>query len=538
MKNKLIILMFLSVSVLIGCQDDEYEPPTDLTDVGFYLSTGQASELNVGLQNFISFSDLSYGTVEHTWSLESTGLTFLKGPIKRQDSILDDFIIEPRASVSGEKTVHVYFQEAGIKEVRLYNTFKDSVTFRGNNGVEDYFLGSERVGDAWVIDTTFAVKVWDTISPIIKVSQNEVVLDHESNDTIYVEAGDKLEFVDLTTQGEPTGRNWFIRRILKEGVPPSDSDLVASSSDSVANIVFKKLGNFYGGVNVVRSAQNIPGGSARYIMTSPIKVIPSSQPFIVAGNVVELEDQTIQVPFNGEFAPFVGQESYFNVNVNGTDFQIASVDLNPADATLLQIKLVEPIYRPDVILVSYDGNGTLESTDTRSPVAFTDLPVVMHDINMLPAGVAGFEDAGASWGPFTPAWGANQGEYEFTTERAFKGNYSMKLTMEDGKRCAMSSPLGTDAVAFQAGTRYVMRFRMYLESSTVLPNSVSWWRLQEWSQLWVDPNQTKGEWVTIEQEFTSGGVLSQLYFRILPNGASDYVAYFDEFYVNDVEERP
>ncbi|WP_158293175.1 carbohydrate binding domain-containing protein [Tamlana fucoidanivorans] len=540
MKNKLILLMFLVVGALIGCQDDDYEPPTDLTDVGFYLSTGQAKELNIALNNFISFSDLSYGTTSHEWQLKSTGLTFLKGPIKRQDSILENFIIEPREQVSNAKTVHVYFQEAGMKEVRLYNTFKDSVTFRGNNGVEDYFVGSERINGQWVIDTTFSVKVWDTIAPVIKVRQNGLEIDHTSTDTIYVEAGDFLEFEDLTTQGEPTGRNWFVRYMPKEGVPSTPEDVVAGSSEQVANIIFKKLGVFQAGVNVVRSGQNIPGGSARYIITSPIKVIPSSKPFVVSGDVIELEDETIQVPFNGEFAPFVGQEPYFKVTVNGTDFSIASVELHPTDATLLQIKLNDPIYRPDVITVSYDGNGTLESTDTRKPVAFTDLPVIMHDVNMLPPAIASFEDGGNRWGPFTPAWGENQGDYEFTTDKAFKGDYSMKLTMEDGKRCAMRSMLNTDAITFEAGKKYVMRFSMYLESSTNLPSEISLWRLQEWANFWVNPDQVRGQWVTVEKEFTSTGVLSQLYFRILPNGAgnSDYVAYFDNFYINDVEERP
>ncbi|WP_298536351.1 hypothetical protein [uncultured Algibacter sp.] len=541
MKNKLIYMMFLAVSVLIGCQDDDYEPPTDLTDIGFYLSTGQSRDLNVALQNYISFSDLSFGTVEHTWTLESTGLSFLKGPISRHDSILDDFIIEPRATISSEKTVHVYFQEAGMKEVRLYNTFNDSVTFRGNNGVEDYFLGSERVGDKWVIDTTFTVKVFDSLVPIIEVRQNEMVLDHESTDTIYVEAGDFLEFVDLSTQGEPTERNWVITRTPKEGVPPPvELEVVATSPDSLAQIVLKKLGVFNGQINLIRGGQFIPGGFKTYVMPAPIKVIPSSQPFVLTGDIVELEDETIIVPFNGEFAPFVGQEEFFTVKVNDVEFSIAEVSLNPNDATLLNIKMQDPIYRSDVITVSYDGNGSLESTDTRSPEAFEDAPVIMHDVNMLPPNIASFEDGGNAWGPFTPEWGANQGDIEFTTDIALDGDYSMKLTMEEGKRCAVTAPLGSDAITFEDGKTYVMRFSMFLESSTINPSEISLWRLQEWSQLWVSPNQAVGEWVTLELEFTSVAVLSELYFRILPNGAgtSDYVAYFDNFYVNDVETRP
>lgn len=99
---------------------------------------------------------------------------------------------------------------------------------------------------------------------------------------------------------------------------------------------------------------------------------------------MEFEDDTIQVPFNGEFAPFVGQEKFFAVKVNGKPFAIKSVTINAKDATLLNIKLVEPSYRSDVISISLLPGSPLTSTDERVPQVFTEVPVGMHNVNLLP----------------------------------------------------------------------------------------------------------------------------------------------------------
>lgn len=350
--------------LFIAC-DDEYEPPFELSDVGFYTSKGTLGDLQLNLDDYMSFSDLSQGAVSHSWTIENSDV-FLEGPIDRTDTILERFIIEPRSNVSFEKTVHVLFQTSGMKKVRLRNTFNEMVTFKGNRNGEDYEMPAvKNGGEVYVIDTTFMVKVYPKLVPVVKVSNQGQVVNHEANDTIYVEAGNSLEFTDLSTIGEPTGRNWNITRALAPGEEVAENPpVISSSGDSVANITFNRLGSFRANVNISRSGQNIPSDFASYSINAPIRVIPSSQPFELTGEVKELEDETIQVPYNGEFAPFGGQEEFFTVMVNGVEFDIASVTINANDGTKLDIKLVDPIYRPDVITVSYSG-GAIESADTR-----------------------------------------------------------------------------------------------------------------------------------------------------------------------------
>lgn len=539
MKNNIKILTLLLFGFLIGCTDDSYDAPNTFSDVGFYTSQGQAPTLQVNIYDFITFSDLSQGTVDHEWTINPANF-FLKGPIHRKDSILEKFITNPGASKSTENTINVLFYESGLQEVNLYNTFKDSVAFRGYQDGEPYFMSSEKVGDKWVIDTTFVVKVYDTIITEIDVKQFDVSVDYKSTDTIYVEAGDNLEFIDNTTIGEPTGRFWFVKNTLPDG--SIGNETVASSSNQTAQIVFKKLGKFTAGITASRTGQNIPADYDQYIIPAPIKVIPSSKPFIQLGNITELEDETIKVPFNGEFLPFLNQEEFFKVTVNGIEFPVAEVKRNADDLTILELTLEDPIYRPDVILVSLLEGSALQSTDTRKPVPFVDAPVMMHNVNLLPAGIAGIEDGGNqgkdSW---KTRWNNNGGLVEFTTDKAASGDWSMKLTMPAGAANIMADAQLANPLVLDPNKTYLIEYKVYVESSTVLPNESGLWFLPNWGyQMWKGFDYPQGEWKTQTAEYKGGTAFTILWLRVLPNAdkTSDLVAYYDDFYMVEKEVRP
>ena len=402
MKNKFIIA-FAFLAVLIGCQDDEYDAPNSFSDFGFYTGLGQQSDtLELNISDYLSFADLSQGYIEHNWSINK-GNNFLEGPISSKDSIFDKFIIYDGDTITEDKTVHVLFNNPGYQKVRLRNVFKDSVAFRGNKfdsnlGVRvDYTKPAVKEGDFWVLDTTIVVKVYDKIVPEIEVKQFGATVNHTTTDTIYVEAGDKLQFIDKTTIGEPNGRFWSIRKTLAPGAVAQASDVVASSSQQTADIIFKKLGNFTASITANRTGQTTPGASTKYVLTSPIKVIPSSQPFVLTGTISEQEDETIRIPFNGEFIDFADKISFFEVKVNDVLFPIASVSVDPTDATFLNIKLVDPIYQNDVIKVTLLPGSGITSTDTRIPVTFTDAVVkTFSETYLLSIGTFN-NDLGVDW---------------------------------------------------------------------------------------------------------------------------------------------
>ncbi|PKA99692.1 hypothetical protein B0O79_3411 [Flavobacteriaceae bacterium MAR_2009_75] len=536
--KKIIKLSIALFSVLFMACDDEYEPPFELSDVGFYTSKGTLDELKLNLDDYMSFSDLSQGAVSHSWTIEATD-AYLEGPIDRNDSLLERFIIEPRTPVSHEKTVHVLFQSAGTKKVRLLNTFNEMVVFKGNKNDEDYEMAAIKKGDVYVIDTTFMVKVYPKLVPAIKVSKQGQTMNHEANDTIYVEAGNSLEFTDLSTIGEPTGRTWNIIRAFAPDEEIAENPVIASSGDSVANLTFNRLGSFRASVNISRSGQNIPGAFANYTVNAPIRVIPSSQPFELTGEIMELEDETIQVSYNGEFAPFGGQEEFFTVIVNGVEFEIASVTVNSNDGTKLDIKLVDPIYRPDMITVSYSG-GSIESADTREALPFTDVPVIMSSVNLIPADIAGLENGADSWG----AYWSNAGTVSYSTEQAASGEYSLKLQITAGQDNAEATAMFANPVIFEEGKTYIVSYDMYIAPGAVGANgaaSTGLFLLQNWGfQFWNNFAHPLGEWKTHTVEYQSTTPLSQFYLRILPNAekTTDMTVYYDNFSIIVKEERP
>jgi len=529
MKLKVIVTMLLAAGLYMSCTRDLEVSEAEFSDFGVITSEFRSDAFTSGINNFVTFNDISINAVEHTWTIEE-GSFFIEGPLDRNDTILKLNIIEGAGLVSTEKTVNVLFTEGGLKTVNLRNAFRDSVSFRTSLGD----IPSRREGDLFVIDTTFVVDVYDTIVPVIDIRQNGISVPFaDSLDVIEIEAGDFLEFVDLSTKDRVTDRAW---RVEENGV----------ATDSIGVFVFKKLGDFKAVADLTRQGANIPFSFARYEIPATFRVIPSTKPFELAGEVIELEDQTILVPFNGEFAPFGGQEDFFSATLNNDPsgmarpLAIASVGINAEDATILEIKFSEPIFRSDDITVSYNGSGTLQSTDTRSPVAFTDVPVTMFSESAVPEELQDIYDfegllAEEAWS----ARGDNVGgSFSLSTERASSGTSSLKIEGD-----------GSGTVRFICGTpieglpdgEYTIAFDMFIETDNGGFNAI-WPTIgnpffQQWRDLRAGQGIPRGEWFTVvSTNPVNGGTLAEIAVRI--EGGANGVAFIDNWRLLEVETRP
>lgn len=521
MKKYIIIILLLSV-VYVGCEkDDSFDAPNSFSDVGWYFSDTEGN-LAVSIDNYITFSDLSQGVLSHEWTIDE-GSYYLKHPIQRKDSVFDDKIIG--TGTTTDKTVSVLFKKSGLQNVRLNNSFKDSVTFRGviNDGKDRVFIPSKEIDGKWVIDTTFVVDVYAKIVSKVRIEQDGIVLNHESpTDTIFVEAGASVQLFDDSTVGRTDNWVWTIG--------------TEKNNDQNATMVLKKLGVFNGSLAMSRRGQGVPGDYEFYKIPAPFKVIPSSQPFVVIPeDIKELEDQTIQIPYNGEFAPFTNHESFFTVNVNGTPFSIASVEINEDDATILEIKLDDTIYRSDSITVTYDGNGTFESTDTRTPQAFTDLNVSMFQHEAVKFD---FEDGGANW----TAHAINLATTTISpsTEQAASGSYSLKVDATASGNWSAFENL-TDQYSLKAGVKYQYEYKIYKLPGAVINMNGPWitqggqTKMQFWNNVVKDaPENT---WVTVNPNgtFTTPADGNDFEIYIRHNGKG--VLYFDDIRVMEVDQR-
>lgn len=513
MKLKNIFLLTVAlIAVFTACQDDDYEMPNDLSAVAWYTSNFRSAEFQVNVNDFISFSDLSQNALSHNWTIPE-GSYFLQGPISQNDSILDGFIIPNAGQETTDETIHVLFTKGGLQPVRLYNTFKEKVTFYGNDTID-----AKQEGDVWVIDTTFMVDVFDTIVPEILIRQAGVQVPL-GPDTIYVEAGGTLEFVDITSIGRPNTRFWNVAG--------------TTSTDSVATILFKKLGVFSARFTSSRTGENIPTDQEQILIPNPIKVIPSSKPWELFGAIKAIDSENIRVVVSGEAAPFTGKEGDFTVHVanNGfnQDITVQSATVNMQDATIIELKLSERIYVNDTVTVSYVGN-TITSVDERKLNAFTDESIVMYDANLFDSGIYGFETGHENWES------TGMGLVEITNEKSFSGDYSLKLTSALGDVWTQAEATGDAAKTnLVPGTSYVLSWKMWRDPSSdhnVLGPWLAWdtGSLQFWTGLNALP---KGEWVTITKEYDYAGTgATWFWVRVRDNN----IIYFDDISIIEKSE--
>jgi hypothetical protein len=244
----LIVAAFLVIAA--ACSKD-YVAPNSFSDAGWYTSGFRAVNLGVGINDFMSFSDVSQGLVSHSWTIQE-GDQFLKGPITSRDTILEPFIIPGNAVESTDKTVHVYFTTPGTHKLTLKNVYAKPVTFFGLDTIKAVQEGSQ-----WVISKDFMVEVYEKLVPALEIRQNGILIP-QSLDTIYVKTGGSLNFLDVTTIGKPDTRNLSI---------------AGKNYNTVdTKVTFDKEGVFFAFFTVSRTLPEIPAASKSIRITNPIKV--------------------------------------------------------------------------------------------------------------------------------------------------------------------------------------------------------------------------------------------------------------------------
>ena len=152
------------VIIAFAC-DDDYEAPFSFSDMVWKVSESPNEGMFVIAQDdYISFVDLSQGALSHQWTIDE-GCYYLSSNFSKSDTVYTDFILEGATNVSNEGRAHVLFADSGIKGVKLYNTYPDSVAFI----YDEDTISAAQQGDIWVIDTTFMVDVYEHIQPAFQV---------------------------------------------------------------------------------------------------------------------------------------------------------------------------------------------------------------------------------------------------------------------------------------------------------------------------------------------------------------------------------
>ncbi|AZQ63835.1 hypothetical protein EI427_16855 [Flammeovirga pectinis] len=222
--NYIYLLLGFFATMFISCEKDLDQIPDDqkARAISWALSEEHKDTLEISIDDYISFMDVSQGLLFHEWTIEDSS-SFLSGDFSKNDLDLTPFIDAGKGKKSEDLTVHVYFPEAGIHKVRLYNTFDKKVIHNGLNHKMEAVPHATNPG-IWVIDTAFHVEVYADVEPALYVLKNNIdtvlVVPHsqivDGNDdsdwpTVDLIAGeDVLTFVDTTSVGKPTDTEWTL----------------------------------------------------------------------------------------------------------------------------------------------------------------------------------------------------------------------------------------------------------------------------------------------------------------------------------------
>jgi len=541
MKKAHLLYLFILFAAFISCEDD-YVAPNSFSDVSWYSVVHDKFDTYpiIGQGDYYSISDISQGAIEHKWELLDSAIYFLGGRIVRNDSTLQEKIIGGGniGDFSTDKTVHLYFPKGGIQSVRLYNTFENEVSFVAKDRtIKSVFDATKGVH---VFDYTFTVDVYHDVVAAYKVyRENGDSIDFTAADTIKIDLnpGDKLSFAQkVDSIYHITDVQWT----FPKGVPTT------STSDSVT-VTFYSPGVVKGiKLRANRSGNNIP--SSNDLVEIPLQITVADGPFMPV-NLTKVSATSVKIQLSGvaQSTPAAADFTVTAKNADlGQDFNIgvASVALSE-DKTNAILTLAGPIYSNDEVEVTYSGTN-VKSADGRTLQGGTVTLAPITDLSVVDTDFFGFESATSLW--------LNSGAgglYDFVANPAGEAGNSVKIQVRSGATVFLDSP---NIVSLQAGTKYKITYRLYLDSRLYLNNGFNV-RLVPEGKAFNDANALIGNWMTYNNtsHFTEGAWVTHSFEKVpavtgnywmhirvgAGNNATEYgTFYIDDINVEVVDSRP
>ncbi|NLR94299.1 hypothetical protein [Flammeovirga agarivorans] len=448
MKKLNYIVFFSMIAMLIGCNANEWEAPSEEPNHHVVYTSEADYDNKVEVGGKISFGDVSRGVTSRTWTIPS-------------GAIMDG----STSSTSSEDVIHVTFNEVGEHKVELAQTFGSSVY------VDTVLMGSQ-------IDTAYTVTVLEPVDVslkayVIDIDGTETELDLTSGVTNEILAGLYVKYV-FDSKGSPENVNYEF-----EGGDPAtmvyDETQILEGTAAETFVQYKRLGEF--STSVVASRDR-PFGADTLSLLNLIKVVPSTHPVELTG--VYTVGEKVALDFSREINPETVEAATFTIHLVNTDKGIdksvavtsASLDADAANIVLLELE-DEVIYYDDVATVTYTP-GNLTSLDGKEVDAFSDQLISIGGlVNILESSTfdQGIENSLNS-NYAAAGWGGSWDNYtaEVTSEKAYSGSKSLKIHMADASaNMAMvhvdDSGSGHE-VPTEAGKTYLITAMIYIDNYT------------------------------------------------------------------------
>ena len=570
MKNTYKIISFLCiVTVFLGCKKDKIDL-TDFSAATWSTTEGQGQGAATGIDyyknvgDYVSFDDLSQNAVSHTWKI-SGGDKFLKPSFKDVPD-LSVYINSSLDSITTDANAHVLFLKAGISDVVLTNTFKDSVNFYG-----EVLIPSIKKGDVYEITRTWKVDVFDSIQPAVRISYKDSLELFNSStgfmpvDSILnIESGSTLTFENLTTVGRPNKYAWNIVGSKEK-----------TATTEISDFSFLKLGTTAAGSFAVSRVQSptVPLAKAvKYTIPLKINIIPSTKPFyMVANSLKDIAPNVISFDVTGQIAAFTGQEGFFKVHATNTGFDqdiaVTKAAVSSGSLSSIELTLAGNIYNTDNVTVSFVTGGVINSLDSRTFTLFTDEPLNFSPNIALASNFTGFETATPN-GPnayknafASGFWVGNPNQnptnptdyyYQRTTDEFNSGTASMEfqsdVPLSNTLSLSYTNFLENSSDVLSAGT---YKMSMYVLNKTGLKSIKTAVRgnagfIDSYPATWDISAVPIGTWTKVSQSVTiDSDITTKAQFQIFmlnSNGNETLTGtqeiYFDDVSFEKLEDRP
>ncbi|GEM_PF-6057640 len=542
MKKITQYILISVVAFFLGCDDDDYEPPS-ATPSNVHITTGFGTGTPiVQVNGFESFADLSIGVESREWTFPGGNVTDITS--------------------STEDVLQVTFSETGTYEVTVSLDFIEPPF--------DWRTQTVRSSDK--VDSTLIVTVVDSIQAEFQAFY--IAVDGSDSTSLVMQsgalnplmAGESIR-IKQNSIGAPT-----ILEYTSEGGSPTFTQVI-DQLDSAVEIKYKRLGQYSLTFNPYRTK---PQGLDEVVLENFIEVIPSTRPVILE-DVYRVDQTTVALSFSRSIADPSGEADNFVVraiNIVRNDLGIpvdfdenlpivSAATAEGDDDNIVLLSLGDNIYNSDTVFVSYLG-GDLQTTDGIESDPIDEFPLDFRLVN-LAAEYGGFENDGEGWVQNeeirTPA---GFGQFEFSRERVYAGSQSLKLSSvrdSDGEPqwievltdVDLDDPNAADAynaIAVEEGDKFYISYQTYVEWTD--PISVDDWEALDmylWLQLdklviheyrlGVEPRYPTGEWVKIDGIW--GGLAGagseavlRPYFRTIGN----ITVFVDDLQIYEWESRP
>lgn len=131
MKKYIVLGVLLFTAMIIqSCSNNEYDLPyNDYASFTWWSSprsTYNGTTKSIKANTVLAFQDVSKNALTHEWEI-AEGTKFLS-PFTEADTLDYSRFIKPDVGlVTNDALIYVLFQELGKKEIKIKNTFKDSI---------------------------------------------------------------------------------------------------------------------------------------------------------------------------------------------------------------------------------------------------------------------------------------------------------------------------------------------------------------------------------------------------------------------------